>query len=232
MAGTVLITGSNRGIGLELARQYAKAGWRVYATCRDPENALDLIRLAATSGGLVSVHPLDVTDPVQIRSIAAHLRDIPIDILFNNAGTDGQRGAQFGQTDEGRWLETFRMNTIAPLKMTEALVDSVAASRRKVVATLSSRMGSIADNSVGASYVYRSSKAALNAVMKSAAIDLKPRQVTVIVLHPGWVKTDMGGPNAQISVEESVAGIRQVLERATLADTGGFFSYDGTVIAW
>jgi NAD(P)-dependent dehydrogenase (short-subunit alcohol dehydrogenase family) len=232
MTGAILITGSNRGIGLELARQTMEAGWRVYATCRDPENAFNLNRLAATCTGNITVHPLDVTNPLQIRSLADYLRNTPIDILFNNAGTDGQRGAQFGQTDECRWLETFRVKTIAPLKVTEALADSVATSRRKVVATLSSRMGSIADNTQGASYVYRSSKAALNAVMKSAAIDLKPRQVTVIVLHPGWVKTDMGGPNAQISVEESVAGIRQVLERVTLADTGGFLNYDGTIIPW
>lgn len=232
MSGSILITGANRGIGLEFVRQYADQGWRVYAGCRQPETALDLNRLVAGSGGLISVHPLDVTNATQIGAMQAVLGRAPLDILLNNAGIYGQDDARFGNTDPERWLETFRVNAIAPMKLMEALVENVAASERRIMATLSSKMGSMADNGSGGSYVYRSSKAALNAVVVSAAIDLRPRDITVVALHPGWVKTDMGGPNAEIGVQESVAGLRGILDRITLADNGSFFDVDGSLIPW
>lgn len=231
MANTILITGSNRGIGLELVKQYAGAGWHVYACCRQPDRAKALAAIAANSNQ-VSIHILDVKDTDQIRSLATELKEVAIDILFNNAGVYGQDDAYFGNTDEAQWLECFRVNTIAPMKMMEAFVDNVAASKYKLIATMSSKMGSIADNSSGGSYAYRSSKAAVNAVMKSAAIDLQPKGIKVTVLHPGWVLTDMGGPNAEITVEECVKNLRRNLDAVTLENSGTFFEIDGSVIPW
>ncbi|MGH8583040.1 MAG: SDR family oxidoreductase [Gammaproteobacteria bacterium] len=228
----VLITGCNRGIGLELVRQYAQAGWRVYASCRRPESAQALNQIAASAEGRVSVHALDVTDPRQIKGLSELLADTPIDVLINNAGIDAQRDAAFGATDEERWLETLRVNVISPLKVTEAFIKNVARGRRRVVASLTSKMGSIGGNTTGGCYVYRSSKAALNTVMRSAAIDLRGKDITVVLVHPGWVKTDMGGPKAQIGVAESVARVRAVLDRVGIADSGRFLNFDGSVIPW
>jgi NAD(P)-dependent dehydrogenase (short-subunit alcohol dehydrogenase family) len=232
MQDAILITGANRGIGLEAAAQFARAGWRVYACCREPARASALKSLVQKSDGGVSVHRLDVTDAAQRQALAQELHDAPIDILLNNAGVYGQRGATFGNTDPQSWLETFATNIIAPMKISEALVEHVARSRRKIIASVSSQMGSIADNSSGGHYVYRSSKAALNAVMKSMAIDLKARGIIAVILHPGWVQTDMGGPDALISVEQSVTAMRGILERLTVEDSGTFFDIDGSVLPW
>lgn len=232
MTNSILITGANRGIGLELVRQYAEARWRVYAGCRQPESAMDLSRIAAASNGRVSIHPLEVTNPAHIAAMQSVLGQVPLDILLNNAGIYGQDDAEFGKTDVARWLETFRVNTIAPMKLMEALVENVAASERRVMATVSSKMGSLADNGSGGSYVYRSSKAALNAVIKSASVDLEGRGISVVALHPGWVLTDMGGPNAEITTEQSVTRLRGILDQVALADSGSFFDIDGTLIPW
>ncbi len=231
MTQTILITGTNRGIGLELTRQYAGAGWRVLACCRHPEEARDLSTLQDKYEG-ISIHQLDVSDTSQIKRLADQLAGVPIDILFNNAGVYGPSDATFGNTDEQAWLDCLRINTIAPMKMMEAFADHVAASQLRTIATMSSKMGSMADNGSGGSYIYRSSKAALNAVMKSAAIDLQPRGICVAILHPGWVLTDMGGPNAEISVSESVTGLRRILADLTPEQSGTFFDIDGSVIPW
>ncbi|MDH5484921.1 MAG: SDR family NAD(P)-dependent oxidoreductase, partial [Gammaproteobacteria bacterium] len=143
--------------------------------------ALKLLQQAQPS---ITIHQLDVTNAEQIKTVAMALQDEPIDILFNNAGIYGQGDASFGNTDEAEWLECFRINTIAPMKMMEAFVNHVAASEHRIMASMSSKMGSMADNGSGGSYVYRSSKAALNAVMKSAAIDLKSKGIKVAILHP------------------------------------------------
>jgi len=232
MTKTVLITGTSRGIGLEFARQYSEAGWRVFAACRRPQAAHDLNALAAASGGSMTVHPLDVTDPSQLQALQQAIGATPLDLLLNNAGIYGQASAVFGHTDAGKWLEAFRVNTIAPMKIMEAFVSNVAASDTRLMAALSSKMGSMADNHSGGSYVYRSSKAALNAVMKSAAVDLRDRGVTVVALHPGWVRTDMGGASAEISTAESVAHLRRILDRVTAADSGSFFDVDGSIVPW
>lgn len=232
MADNVLVTGANRGIGLEMARQYASAGWRVHACCRQPERAPELSRLAAASAGQVSIHPLDVTNPAQIAALPAVLGREPLDLLINNAGVYGPDDAGFGNTDVRAWLEIFHVNAIAPLKIMEALVEPVARSRRRVMACVSSKMGSMADNRSGGSYLYRSSKAALNAVVMSAAVDLRPRGITVVALNPGWVKTDMGGPNAEITVAESVGALRAILDHVGPADGGRFIDVDGTTIPW
>jgi NAD(P)-dependent dehydrogenase (short-subunit alcohol dehydrogenase family) len=232
MTDKVLITGANRGIGLEMARQYAADGWRVYACCRQPERAPALSRLAADTAGRLSIHPLDVTNAAQVAALPVVLGDDSLDLLINNAGIYGQDDAGFGNTDVAAWLRTFEVNAIAPLKIMEALVDAVARSRRRVMACVSSKMGSMADNRSGGSYVYRSSKAALNAVVMSAAVDLRHRGIAVVALNPGWVKTDMGGPNAEITVTQSVTALRALLDRVGPADSGRFIDVDGSTIPW
>ncbi len=228
----VLITGANRGLGLEFARQYAAAGWRVHATCRDPERAQALAALAEGAGGAVAIHRLNVGDETTIAALAEALRGETIDLLLNNAGVYGGARKTFGDIDYESWIETLRINALAPLRVAEAFVEQVAASALRRMVFISSKMGSIAENASGDSYIYRSSKAALNAVVKSLAIDLAPRGITAVAFHPGWVKTDMGGPNALLEPEESVAAMRAAIERLTPADSGRFLNYDGASIPW
>ena len=216
---TVLITGANRGIGLEFARTFAADGWTVHACCRQPDKAAALKALA----GDVAVHRLDVTDGLQVAGLARELADRPIDLLLNNAGIYGPRTG-FGETDYDEWAPVFRVNTMAPLRMAERFVAQVARSERRLIANVSSKMGSIGDNSRGGNYIYRSSKAALNMVVKSLSADLAGRGIAVVAFHPGWVQTDMGGPEAAITVAESVAGMRAVIERLGPADNGKFFT--------
>jgi len=225
---TVLITGANRGIGLEFTRQYAADGWRVIATCRDPARARDLRGLEGT----VDVLALDVTDHAQVQGLAKKLKRDPIDVLLNSAGIYGPRPVPFGGVDYGAWAEVFRVNAMAPLKVCECFVDHVAHSDQKLMVAVTSRMGSIGGNDSGGSYIYRSSKAALNQVMKTLSVDLRPRGISVVVLHPGWVRTDMGGPSAAIDTPESVTGMRAVIAGLGPADNGCFYNYDGAEIPW
>lgn len=230
---TALITGSNRGIGLEFARQYAADGWRVLACCRHPEKADALNILAALYPGLMTVHALDVADPVQIDRLAQELAENTIDLLVNNAGIypDSDKKG-FGHIDYAEWVQAFRINTMAPLKLAEAFSAQISRSRLKTIVTITSMMGSIEDNRGGGSYIYRSSKAAVNMVMKTLAIDLKPLGIMSAVFHPGWVKTDMGGPNAMITTEQSVSGIRRLIGKLSIAESGKFFAYNGQMIPW
>ena len=230
---TILITGTNRGIGLELTQQYAADGWRIYACCRNPETADALNALAAQSDDKVTVHKLDTCNDEQRRALAAELAGIPIDILFNNAGMYGNWDYQsFGSSDRNEWLNTLDANVIAPMQMMETFADNVAASEQKLIANMSSKMGSMQDNGSGGSYIYRSSKAALNAVCVSAAKNLAPRGIKVAVLHPGWVRTDMGGENGELSVEESASALRRNLASMTDEDSGRFMDIDGSTIPW
>ena len=230
---TVLITGANRGIGLEFARQYAADGWQVVACCRQPQQAEALNRLADQYQDRFSIHRLDVRELTEIDQLSHKLQDLPIDILINNAGVypHAQNG-EFGHISYDDWMEAFRVNTFAPLKMVEALIEQIACSQLKIVATITSKMGSIADNQRGGSYIYRSSKAAVNMVVKSLAIDLQPRGIIAVLLHPGWVQTDMGGRGALISTKQSVTGMKSILGRVTHSDTGKFIAYDGQHIPW
>ncbi|RMD62229.1 MAG: SDR family oxidoreductase [Alphaproteobacteria bacterium] len=228
---TVLLTGANRGIGLEFARSFAADGWRVIACCRNPDKARDLKALAATAPEQISVRRLDVTDGLKVASLARELADVAIDVLLNNAGVYGPRTG-FGETDYDAWLPVFAVNTLAPMRMAERFVEHVARSERRLIVNISSRMGSITENTTGGAYIYRSSKAALNMVGKSLAIDLAERGIAVVAFHPGWVQTDMGGPNAQITVAESVAGMRRLIDRLTIDDSGRFYAYDGREIPW
>lgn len=229
---TLLITGANRGLGLEFVKQYAAAGWRVLACCRAPAGAEALRALAAASSGRVTLHALDVADLPAIDALALELHGMPIDLVINNAGIYPDRHSGFGRTDYDAWATTFRVNTMAPLKMAEAFIGNLDLGKGRTIATVSSKMGSVADNTSGGCYLYRSSKAAVNIVVKSLSLDLAGRGIKAVVLHPGWVQTDMGGPNALITAAQSVAGMRQVIAGLTAADAGRFIGFDGREVPW
>lgn len=226
---TVVITGANRGIGLEFARQYAAAGWRVIATCRDPDKAADL---NAIDG--ITVEALNVADFGAVAEFGARHSAAAIDLFVNNAGIYGGERAQqaFGSVDADVWLDTFRINTVAPLKLAEALAEGLAKADAGKIAILTSKVGSIADNTSGGATIYRSSKTAVNMVGKNLALELAPRGIAVVLLHPGWVKTDMGGPNALITTEESVSGMRRVIDGVSVHTSGRFYDYSGKEIPW
>lgn len=228
---TILVTGANRGIGLMFAEQFAADGWQVLACCRNPAAAGQL-QLLSDRFPAVEVHALDVTDYEQMAALGDQLGDRPIDILLSNAGIYGSKGLSFGEVDAKEWRQVLEVNTIAPLMLVQTFVEQVAASQQKLVAVISSKVGSIADNSSGGSYVYRSSKTAVNQVVKSLSIDLASRDIAVISLHPGWVQTDMGGPNAEISPDESVSGLKSILQSAGLSQSGQFIEFNGDSIPW
>ena len=228
----ILITGASRGIGLAMVRYGMEKGWDVLACCRHPQQAEKLLSMAQLSNGRVSVYVADMSELATIQALAYELRNESIDMLINNAGVYGSERNSFGQVDTQDWLETLKVNTIAPLKMSEAFIEQLSMGHNKVIACLSSKMGSMDDNTSGGSYIYRSSKAALNAVVKSMSIDLAEREIKCVVLHPGWVKTEMGGPNAEITTKESVSKIFNTLLSLKMEDSGRFIDIDGTDIAW
>lgn len=224
---TVLITGANRGIGLELAKQYAGDGWSVIATARDAKNADGLKALK----GDIRIEALEVTDEKQVKALAKALGATAIDVLLNNAGMlTGYES--FGETDTQSWLKTLHVNSIAPLKLTEALVEHVARSEQKKVVSITSGMGSMGGHASTGAYAYRSSKAALNMVMLTAANELRSRGISVAVISPGWVRTDMGGSGATLSVQQSAAGIRKVIDKLNVAISGQFFNVSGENLPW
>jgi len=229
---TLLITGANRGLGLEFVKQYAADGWRVLACCRSPAEAVELNAIAASSAGLVTLHALDVSDLNAIDKLAREISVKALDMVISNAGIYPDRGTGFGNTDYAAWELAFRVNTMATLKLAEAFVGHLERGDGKVIAAVSSKMGSMADNTSGDHYLYRSSKAAVNMVIKSLAMDLVDRGIKAVVLHPGWVLTDMGGPNALIDPTTSISGMRKVLARVTAEDSGRFISYDGSEVPW
>ncbi len=227
---TILITGANRGLGLELTKVFAGLQWRVIACCREPEQAALLKAWAGDAA--VTVHRLDVGDDQQVSALAEQLAGTPIDILFNNAGVYGPERQGFDELTVDDWLETFRINTIAPLRLAAAFVESVAASQRRIIASMGSVMGSIAENSSGGHYAYRTSKAALHMVMKGLSVDLAPRGITAVAFHPGWVRTRMGGDAAPLQPEESAAGLTEVLLGLTPSQSGLLLDYLGNVRPW
>ncbi len=229
----VLITGSNRGIGLGLVRAYISKGAHVIATCRTPENVKELESLRRSHGDRLKILQLDVTKKKQLVSLDEELGDRKIDILYLNAGvTGGRKAVPFGDLKSQEWGEVLLVNSIAPILVTQKMLPRIRRSGSKTIAILTSQMGSIGNNTSGGSYIYRSSKAALNAGAKSMALDLKGIGVKVILLHPGWVQTDMGGPNAEITVEQSVAGMVTLIERLGIEESGSFFNYRGEMLPW
>jgi NAD(P)-dependent dehydrogenase (short-subunit alcohol dehydrogenase family) len=228
----VLITGASRGLGFEFANQYAVKGWRVIACCRKPEDAIALKKLAPSARDMVSVVAMDVADNDTVRNAALTLKDVVVDILINSAGIAGVPQQSTGQIDYASWARVLDVNTMGPLRVLEAFTDNLARSERRLVVTITSGMGSLADNTSGGSIAYRSSKAAVNMVMRSAAIDLAPRGITCVLINPGWVKTDMGGPDATLSPQQSVSAMRRLIETLGPNDSGKFYNYDGREYPW
>ena len=219
---TTLIAGANRGIGLEFARQYAAAGWRVIGTAREPDKADELNAAAST------VHPLDIADAASIHALAGAV-DEPVDLLLSVSGIYGPR--RFSDDPQG-FVDTLATNAVGPTLLAHALKDRVLASEGKRMVAITSQMGSIADNSSGGSVAYRASKAALNAAWRSLSIDWKPEGLTLAMLHPGWVRTDMGGAGAAITPAESVTAMRATIDGLTPERTGGFLDRDGSTLPW
>jgi NAD(P)-dependent dehydrogenase (short-subunit alcohol dehydrogenase family) len=238
---TILITGTSRGLGLECVRQYAAADWQVLACARRPADSVDLVALAADYPQRIRLLTLDVTDHAAVDRLAVALEATPIDVLLNSAGTmgsgsfarDGLAFGSFGNSDFEDWEQVFRLNVLGSMKMAEAFVMHVARSEQKKIVTLTSMLGSVANNRIGGLYAYRASKAAVNAIMKSMSIDLaKSHGIAATALHPGWVRTELGGPNADIDAATSVAGMRRVIDALTLANAGRFWVYDGSELPW
>ena len=228
MAAHYVITGANRGIGLGFVKSYLATGAKVTAIVRSSDSEGELKQVAAESEQL-RVLAGDLSDNSAIKKLAEQIEQ-PIDCLINNAGAYGGKGQRLGAIDSQVWLDTFTVNTLAPYFLTEALLPKLASHAR--VAFVSSKMGSIADNGSGGAYIYRSAKAALNAAVKSLSIDLLERGIYTVTLHPGWVKTRMGGPNALISIEESVSGMTKVIAGLNADTTGRFVNFDGAEIPW
>lgn len=227
----LLITGANRGLGLEFVRQYAEAGWQVEACCRAPDQAAELSALANSWPHQITLHALDVTDNAAISALAQQLKGENLDLLINNAGIKGAEEQDLEQLDFDSWQQVHKVNVMAPFAVSQAFHKHVAAAENGKIVIISSIMGSVGLNMAPSMIIYRSSKAAVNMVMKSLANALAPA-VTVAAFHPGWVRTDMGGPGGDIDVKTSISGMRNVIDKLTPAENGGFFNYNGDDIAW
>ena len=217
----VLITGANKGIGLELVKYYRKKNWQVYAACRNSSDELKKLSVSV-------IERVDITLDQSIKALLAKLEHVKLDLLINNAGSLYR--SQLGSFSYKEMLENVNINAFGALRITESLL--LKLSKRAKVVMISSKMGSIEDNMSGGAYSYRMSKAALNAAAKSLSIDLKPQGITVVLLHPGWVMTNMGGKRAPVTVESSVEGMANVIEHVDLESTGKFFDYSGDIIPW
>jgi NAD(P)-dependent dehydrogenase (short-subunit alcohol dehydrogenase family) len=227
-----LVTGANRGIGLEFVRQLRARGDTVLAGCRQPDKANALVEMAeADSDGGIEVFPLDVLELSSCHAAAGVVAGRPLDLLINNAGVLPKEG-RLGDLDYDALRLAFEANALGPLRLVESLVLALKQSRIRKVVQLTSRMGSIQDNTSGGYYAYRASKAALNMINKSLSLDLGIHDLICAVLHPGWVNTDMGGRGANLTVEESVAHQLKVIDGLKLEDNGKFFSWDGSEIPW
>ncbi len=224
---TILITGANRGIGLELTKQYLADGARVIACCRNPGSADELNTLT----GDISIHAVDVGSDECVAALKAELGDQAIDVLLNNAGITGGNAQVLGNIDTEAWLDCLNVNTVGPFRMIDAFKDNVGASDEKKIVTISSFMGSIGRMGQ-ASYIYRSSKAAVNMVTTLAATELRDQGIIAVPMHPGWVRTDMGGSSADLSTEESASGIREVIRGLTIEKSARFWNYNGEELPW
>jgi NAD(P)-dependent dehydrogenase (short-subunit alcohol dehydrogenase family) len=229
---SILITGANRGLGLEFVRQYSAEGWHVFAACRDPSGAAQLQELKRAPDRQLTVLQMDVTDLASVRAAAKEIGTAAIDVLVNNAGVGGASNQTTGRVDYRAWADVLDVNTMGPLRVLESFLDHLARSERRTVVTITSGMGSLADNTSGGSIAYRTSKAAVNMVMRSAAIDLARHHIICIIVNPGWVKTDMGGPGARMTPQESVGALRKLIANLTLEDSGKFFNWNGREYPW
>jgi NAD(P)-dependent dehydrogenase (short-subunit alcohol dehydrogenase family) len=231
---SILITGANRGLGLEFARQYAADGWDVIATARNPGSSEELQKLA--KGKNVSLHALDVTSDGSVKQLAETLRGKPIDLLVLNSAIYTRNGITLGELNFAGWRESFDTNVLGAIRVAETLIENVAASDRKQIVAISSGMGSLqaleSTIGFGVAYQYRTSKAALNMTMAILAKEVEPRGISVVILSPGWVQTDMGGANAELTPGQSIGGMRKLLERSPMELTGKFVGYDGATWPW
>lgn len=228
---TILITGTNRGIGLEFVKHYLKNNENVIATYRNKNSAKDLLELKNTTSNL-SLVELDVSNPNSINEFALKITNQPIDTFINNAGVFGPRNNEFGNFNAKEWLDVFNINTIAPLLIIQKILKNLRLGKDKKLVFISSKVGSIKENTGGGMYIYRSSKTALNQVIKSLSIDFKGENFIAAALHPGWVQTDMGGSNALIDTKTSVKGMTEVINSLDMKNSGKFYNYDGSSISW
>ena len=227
----VLITGANRGLGLGFVKNYLGKNVDVVSTTRDLKSSKELLALKEKFPNNLEIFELDLLKESAGDTLANFLGERPIDILINNAGV-GSTNQHFEAVSPKPWLEVLKVNLIAPLMITQSIINNVKKGSDKKIYFLSSQLGSIGDNASGGMYIYRSSKTGLNQVIKSLSVDLKPQGITVVSLHPGWVKTDMGGPNAPVSIDESIEGMTQVIHTTDIRDTGRFLNYDGKELPW
>lgn len=223
MSKTVLITGASRGLGRALVEAYAADGWTVHAVSRSTGD------LEAIPG--VTAHEMEITDRRCIATLRLRFAETKLDLLVNNAGAWGPQEQDLGPIDADAWLDIMRINVLSPYYVSEALLDPLARAHGLIV-TITSKMGSIGDNGVGGDYVYRSSKAAANMVVRSLARDVAPRGISSVALHPGWVQTAMGGTHAPLTIEESVTAMRRTIGQITSKDSGKFLNYDGNELPW
>ena len=227
----ILITGANRGLGLGFVRKYMEKNLHLMCTTRDISGSKELLALKEKYPYNMEIFELDLLKENAAVTLANFLNDRPIDILISNAGV-GSSNQHFQAVSSNRWLEVLKVNLIAPLMITQAVIENLKKSSVKKICFLSSQLGSIEDNKSGGMYIYRSSKTGLNQVAKSLSIDLKAYGITVVALHPGWVKTDMGGPNAPVSIDKSVEGMIRVIGTTDIKETGKFLNYDGRELPW
>ncbi|MDX1593136.1 MAG: SDR family oxidoreductase [Gammaproteobacteria bacterium] len=230
---SILVTGASRGMGLEWTRQCAERGWRVYATCRDPFEAGELRRIEE-SHGTITLHKLDVTDPAQVATLARTLPNASIDVLVHNAGVwkDWDPTLRIGKLKFDAWEETWQVNVLGPVRLTDALVEHVARSERRLVVGITSEMGCVSRITSPGSYAYRASKAALNAALHGMAHELRRRDIGVLLLHPGWVRTTMGGESATLSPAEAVEKMLECVDGFTMEQTGKLFTSAGREMSW
>ncbi len=224
--GTVLITGANRGIGLAIAEKFSESGYLVIGTARKPDAAKELRQLP------VRILQLDVTNPASVALLASSLDGEAIDILINNAGMLSVEASEFADVDIDALVTEYRVNALGALRVTQALLPNVLAGKQKVVANISSMMGSQELNTFGCCLGYRASKAALNSFTKTLAVDLAETDIAFVAIHPGYVKTDMNGGQGAITSEQSAAGLFKVISALSKADSGKFYNYDGASMPW
>ena len=227
----VLITGANRGLGLGFVKSFLEKNVNVICTTRNISGSKELLEYKKKHPDNLEILELDLVKENSENTLSDLLSDKPIDILINNAGV-GNSNQHFGSVSSKAWVEVLKVNLIAPLMITQSIIENVKKSSAKKIYFLSSQLGSIKENTSGGMYIYRSSKTSLNQVVKSLSVDLKAHGITVVSLHPGWVKTDMGGPNAPVSIEESIEGMMKVIKATDIRDTGRFLNYDGRELPW
>ena len=227
----VLITGANRGLGLGFVKSFLAKNINVICTTRNIAGSKELLECKKKHPNNLEILELDLLEENSENTLSDLLSDKPVDIFINNAGV-GNSNQRFGVVSSKPWLELLKVNLIAPLTVTQAIIENIKKGSDKKIYFLSSQLGSIGDNTSGGMYIYRSSKTALNQVVKSLSVDLKTIGITVISLHPGWVKTDMGGPNAPVSIDESVKGMMKVIDTTDIRNTGTFLNFDGQGLPW